>query len=259
MPAREKNPQPVSSQSLGIESLAPDPDEDQGLSLEELGEAYAAVLKRGADPYPEEDESPSPRPAGEDGAAVADDDQPQRVLSGSDDDACEITPRSIAEAILFVGHPLGDALTSKNVASLMRGVTPAEIDDLVAELNEEYLAEGRPYTIRSVDAGYQLVLRDEFDSLRDCFYGKIREARLSQSSIDVLAIVAYNQRITHEEIDRIRGRDSGAILSQLVRRDLLAIERPAEKKGKPVYRTTERFLDLYSLESLEDLPQVERE
>jgi segregation and condensation protein B len=255
MPARKQHPPDPSPRSLGIESLAPDSEEDQGLSLEELGQAYAAVLSRGADPYPEEDEALADS-ASETVAAAAD--QPQRVLSGSDDDACEITPRSIAEAILFVGHPLGDALTGKNIASLMRGVTPAEIDDLVAELNEEYLTEGRPYTIRSVGAGYQLVLREEFDSLRDGLYGKIREARLSQSAIDVLAIVAYNQRITHEEIDRIRGKGSGAILSQLVRRDLLAIERLAEKKGKPVYRTTERFLDLYNLESLEDLPQVER-
>jgi segregation and condensation protein B len=258
MPARPHQPPPPSPQSLGLKSLAPDADEDQGLSLEELGQAYAALLNRGADPYPEEDEALLADSPAEDLAAAAADDQPQRVLAGSDDDACEITPRSIAEAILFVGHPLGDALSSKNIAALMRGVTPAEIDDLVAELNEAYLAEGRPYTIRSVGSGYQLLLCDEIDSLRDGFYGKIREARLSQSAIDVLAIVAYNQRITHEEIDRIRGRDSGAILSQLVRRDLLAIERPAEKKGKPVYRTTERFLDLYNLESLEDLPQVER-
>ena len=251
-----RSPQPPPSpQSLGIESLAPDPDDDQGLSLEELGQAYAALFQRGADPYPEEDQA---EPSDPSERAATDDDVPQRVVLGSDDAACEITPRSIAEAILFVGHPLGEPLSSKGIASLMRGVTPEEIDDLVAELNEEYRAEGRPYAIRSVGAGYQLVLRDEYDRFRDCFYGKIREVRLSQSAIDVLAIVAYNQRITHEEIDRIRGRDSSAILAQLVRRDLLAMERPAEKKGKPVYRTTDRFLDLYNLESLEDLPQAER-
>lgn len=246
---------PPTVQSLGIEPLVPDADEDQGLSLEELGEAYAALLNpQQADPYPEDEESAPP-----DATAVADDAEPLRVLAGSDDEACQITPRTILEAILFVGHPLGEALTSEKIASLMRGVTAAEIDDLAAELNEAYAAEGRPYAIRSVGAGYQLVLRDEFGSLRDSFYGKVREARLSQTAIDVLAIVAYNQPVTHEEIDRVRGRDSGPILSQLVRRDLIAIERPADKKTRPVYRTTERFLDLYNLVSLDDLPQVERE
>ncbi len=254
MPKRPHELAAPTPQSLGIESLSPDSDEDQGLSLEELGEAYAALLNpQRADPYPDETEVA----AGERDAGDAED-QPLRVLAGSDDDACEITPRTIVEAILFVGNPAGEPLTSERIASLMRGVTPPEIDDVVAELNEEYVQQGRPYTIRSVAAGYQLLLRDEFASLREHFYGKLREARLSQSAIDVLAIVAYNQPVTHEEIDRVRGRDSGPILSQLVRRDLIAIERPKEKKTRPLYRTTDRFLDLYHLESLDDLPQVEK-
>ena len=242
-------------QSLDIEALSTDPEEDHGLSLEELGEAYAALLNpQRADPYPDDKEGAS---AEEDGASDAED-KPLRVLAGSDDEACEITPRTIVEALLFVGNPAGEPLTSERIASLMRGVTPGEIDDLVAELNEEYAQQGRPYMIRSVAAGYQMVLSEEYASLREHFYGKLREARLSQSAIDVLAIVAYNQPVTHEEIDRVRGRDSGPILSQLVRRDLIAIERPKEKKAKPIYRTTDRFLDLYHLESLDDLPQVEK-
>jgi segregation and condensation protein B len=239
--------------SLGIEPLLPD-GEDQGLSLEELGEAYAALLQQQrADPYPEEDE---PSAAAESPPSV--DDVAWRVLAGSDGESGEITPRTIVEAILFVGHPCGDAPTSEAIAGLMRGVTPAEIDDLVIELNEAYAAEGRPYTIRSVAAGYQLALREEFDSLRERFYGKIREARLSQAAIDVLAIVVYHQPITLEEIDRLRGKASSPILSQLVRRELIAIQRSVDKKQRPIYRTTDRFLDLYNLESLDDLPQVER-
>ena len=255
MPKRPHEFTAPSPQSLCIEGLAPDPDEDQGLSLEELGEAYAALLNpQRADPYPDEAEDAVAEAEGPGEA----EDRPLRVLAGSDDEACEITPRTIVEALLFVGNPSGEPLTSERIASLMRGVTPAEIDDVVAELNEEYAQQGRPYTIRSVAAGYQMVLCEEYASLREHFYGKLREARLSQSAIDVLAIVAYNQPVTHDEIDRVRGRDSGPILSQLVRRDLIAIERSKEKKTKPIYRTTDRFLDLYHLESLDDLPQVEK-
>src|SRR5262245_5863368 len=88
-------------QSLGIESLAPDPDDDQGLSLEELGDAYAALLSpERSDPYVEED-------AAQPEEEAQDDDRPLRVLTGSDDEACEITPRTIVEAMLFVGNPLG--------------------------------------------------------------------------------------------------------------------------------------------------------
>jgi segregation and condensation protein B len=233
-----------------------EPD-DQGLSLDDLSQAYAAVLNKGADPYPQQTNESSHEaipgyPA----------EEPLPVIRGEDETACEITPRSILEAILFVGHPTGEPLTSERIAGLMRGVRPAEIDDLVRELNEQYEAEGAPYTIVSIAAGYQLGLKPEFNPLRDHFYGRIREARLSQAAIDVLAIVAYHQPIGSDEIDRLRAKPTGGILSQLVRRDLLLVERPAEKKEKPVYRTTARFLDLFGLADLSELPrsqEIERE
>ena len=154
-----------------------------------------------------------------------------------------------------MGHPTGEPLTSERIAGLMRGVQPAEIDDLVADLNAEYDAAGTPYSILSVGPGYQLALRMEFGPLRDAFHGRVREARLSQAAVDVLAIVAYHQPVSAHEIDRLRGKANGAILSQLVRRDLLSIERTIENKAHPLYRTTARFLDLFGLDDLAELPK----
>jgi segregation and condensation protein B len=234
---------------------------DQGLALEELSQAYAALLAKGSDPYSEVSDRSPTNPA-TDGIPPALEgvnsllaDEPPAVIQGQDDADCVIAPRSILEAILFVGHPTGEPLTSERIAGLMRGVRPAEIDDLVLQLNDEYSAAGAPYAIHSVGPGYQLVLRAEFHSLRDAFYGRIREARLSTAAIDVLAIVAYHQPVTAEEIELRRGKPSGALLAQLVRRDLLAAERPPEKKAKPRYRTTPRFLDLFSLNDLSELPR----
>jgi segregation and condensation protein B len=172
-----------------------------------------------------------------------------------------VTPKTILEAMLFVGHPTNEPLTSERIAGLMRGVTAGEIDDLVRELQDDYEAAGCPYTIAAVDCGYRMTLRPEFAVLRDAFYGRIREARLSQPAIDVLAIVAYQQPASQAEIDRLRGRPSATILSQLVRRDLLSVERLGGK-AKPAYRTTERFLDLFDLDDVSDLPRsqdLERE
>jgi segregation and condensation protein B len=137
----------------------------------------------------------------------------------------------------------------------MRGVRPTEIDDFITELNAEYAAEGSPYSIGSFGAGHQLDLRPEFGSLRAAFYGRIREARLSQAAVDILAIIAYHQPVTAEVIDRLRGKPSGAILSQLLRRDLIALERSPEAKSKPTYRTTGRFLEIFGLDGIADLPQ----
>jgi segregation and condensation protein B len=230
-----------------------EPD-DQGLSLDELSRAYEVLLKKGADPYPEGD-SPKSGPAGAEAASAAMAVDTLETPPDTGDDACPVTPKSILEAILFVGHPANEPLASERIAALMRGVTSEEIDELVRELNAEYAAEGRPYSIVSVDLGYRLALKPEFAGLREAFYGRVREARLSQSAIDVLAIVAYQQPISQDQIDRLRGKPSGAILSQMVRRDLLILERPPEKQARPLYRTTDRFLDLFDLDQLSDLPR----
>ena len=135
------------------------------------------------------------------------------------------------------------------------GVDSREIDALVRELNDQYEAAGQAYYIASVGPGYQMKLRGQFDSLTNRFYGRIREARLSQAAIDVLAIVAYNQPIVRVEVDRLRDRSSSAILSQLVRRRLLRIERSDDKPPAVRYFTTDRFLELFGLENLESLPR----
>jgi segregation and condensation protein B len=86
----------------------------------------------------------------------------------------------------------------------------------------------------------------------------MREARLSTAAIDVLALVAYRQPATKREIDSIRGTESGHLLRQLVRRRLIAIVQRAESNQREVsYGTSDRFLELFGLKSLDDLPQTQ--
>lgn len=239
-----------SSQDLGLEQFGAVPD-DHGVSLDELSRAYADLIARGDDPY----EAAPPKPVI---PAEAVDIPQVDVLAEepSDEEACAISPRSILEAMLFVGHPENRPLESQQIAALMRGVRAAEIDEMVEELNALYEAENCPYYIRSVGAGYCMELRREFYPLRDKFYGRVKAARLSQPAVDVLAIVAYNQPITAERVDQLRGRPSSAVLGQLVRRQLLQVERVV-MEGKKVkqFTTTPRFLELFGLASLDELPQ----
>ena len=173
------------------------------------------------------------------------------------DDARLTNPRTILEAMLFVGHPENEALTREQAAAGMRGIEPDEIDALVAELNVEYEQLGCPYVIASEKQGFRLTLRPQWQPLRQRFYGKLREARLSQAAIDVLSVVAYRQPITREQVDDVRGRESGPLLRQLVRRQLLRLEIPEDKGAERTYHTTDRFLHLFGLEKLDDLPQSE--
>ena len=222
------------------------PTSDAGLSLDQLTQAFAQLLSGGQDPYaapPAESPLDDVLPPEPDAPLVDADAQ------------CETTPRTILEAMLFVGNRQNDPLNPAQVAGLMRGVRPAEIDDLVRKLNREYDANRCPYRIIGEGAGYRLVLREEFHALRDKFYGRVQHAKLSQAAVEVLSLVAYNGSLSGDQVAKLRGKPTGAILAQLVRRQLLALERDAESSREVHYRPTARFLELFGLEKLEDLPR----
>jgi segregation and condensation protein B len=225
--------------------------ENVGPSLAQLSAALAGMLDSGDDPYSAPAGAPNQGPMAVESTSSVD----ESASMAAADDSCDVTPRSILEAMLFVGSPGNEPLTARQVAGLMRGVRPAEIEQLVGELNETYRRRNCPYRIAAEGAGFRLKLRERYGRLRDKFYGKARQARLSQAAIEVLATVAYRSPITSDEISRLRGTPSGHILTQLVRRQLLRIERSGSKPRRTSYFTTERFLELFHLESLEDLPR----
>jgi segregation and condensation protein B len=243
-------------------SPSPDPpfeSQPQGISLSELTEAFAQVM--GVESRrPVEAAAPleqrEPLPGAVDAAGT---EQPaaEPTSEPAVDDACPINPRTILEAMLFVGNRENEPLSPRRAAELMRDVEVDEIPSLVAELNRRYDETGGPYQIVGEGDGYRLALRREFQAVRNRFYGRVREARLSQAAIDVLALVAYQQPMTSEQIHRLRGRPSRHVLAHLVRRGLLRIERPDMKRRTPHYFTTDRFLRLFNLESLDDLPRSE--
>jgi segregation and condensation protein B len=182
---------------------------------------------------------------------------PAANSSASSAAAVEISPRSIVEAILFVGRPDNRPFSARELAAAMRGVSPTEIDAAVAELNAIYEADGAPYRIEGSHSGYRLELREEFGRLRDKLNGRVREAKLSPAAVEVLSVLAYNQPLTLQEINDLRGSPSGAVLSTLVRRGLVRLERSPERGGASQYWTSDRFLKLFGLENLSALPRSE--
>jgi len=223
--------------------------ESEAFSLEELAAAYAQAL--GKESAAEE----AGRPPTAEAVQTATPEAPTEVPSG--DDPCPLNPLTILEAMLFVGSGESRPLTPFRAAEVMRDVSVDEIPQLIRELNRRYDARGSPYRIVGEGDGYRMVLREEFRPLHARFQRRLREARLSQAAIDVLALVAYRQPMSSEEVSRLRGKPSNHILAHLVRRGLLRIERPDPKRRTPCYYTTERFLRLFNLSSLDDLPRSE--
>jgi segregation and condensation protein B len=160
--------------------------------------------------------------------------------------------RRIVEAMLFLG---GEPLQAEKACSVVRGLTADELTRTIDELNAAYRSQGRPYRIRPWRNGYELALRPRFLHVMEKLQGVTREARLAPSAIEVLSLVAYRQPITKQDVDSLRGAESGAILRQLVRRGLLAVVHEESETASPTkYRTTQRFLELFQLRGPEDLP-----
>lgn len=248
----------------GEESHSPGkPDSpSEAVSLEDLARAFAeATGQRPPAEQPPEKGDEAGRnapPESSPWVSAAESQQEPSALSREDSGAdIAVTPKTILEALLFVGHPQNRPLSPGQVAEVMRGVEAGELAHLVGELNQQYVESGRPYRIAFEDGGYRMRLLPEFDSLREGFFGKVRPVRLSQQALEVLAIVAYKQPITVKEVNQLRGRPSGSLLAQLVRRNLIeVVARESEGKRVAQYRTTQRLLEVFGLQSLDDLPQL---
>lgn len=161
------------------------------------------------------------------------------------------TPVQIIEALLFVGGP---PLNAADAAEAIRGLGQEQFDEIIELLNRTYRIQRRPYTIVHEQAGHVLRVLPRFASIREKLFGGPREARLNQTALDVLALVAYRQPVTKSEIDSSRGLDSGGTLRQLVRLGLVvSTSRPGEQT---TYETTARFLEVFHVADLDDLPRM---
>lgn len=167
-----------------------------------------------------------------------------------------IQPAKIIEAALFVG---GVPLTAKRLCGVLRDEFDREfVERTIDELNLRYDDENRPYEIRLDEGGYQMVLRSEFESVRNKGFGfGPKEVRLSQEALEVLALVAYKQPITKEQIEEIRKANPNGVLRQLLRREIIGIERTGNSAKEVTYHTTPRFLQVFGLADLEELPRSE--
>lgn len=229
---------------------------DHGLSLDQLSESFARLLGSGEIPY---DDSAEPSTsAGLAAGDVVAEVPAESVTPVGSSDSIPVSPETIVEAILFVGEPSNEPISSRQIASLMRGVRAAEVEQVIEQLNEKYSRQGCPYFIESVGKGFRMSLRPEFHHVRDQFFGRVRQASLTQVAMTALALVAYQQPITKQQVTELGSPEAARSLTALVRRGLLRLERrPGDKPRDSCYQTTDRFLELFGLTSLDDLPRTQ--
>lgn len=163
--------------------------------------------------------------------------------------------KAILEAALLASDK---PLTVELLRAAVEELSPAQIEAMVHQLRDEYVAQGRGVRVVEVAGGFQLVTDPAWADRLSRIYRKTRAARLSRPSLETLAIVAYRQPITRPEIEEIRGVDVSGVIQSLLERALIKIVGRKEGVGRPLlYGTTQEFLERFGLKSLQTLPGLE--
>ena len=162
--------------------------------------------------------------------------------------------KQIVEALLFAANtPLGLSRLAQIV-----GKAPPEIIEAIDTLNQDYEVTGRTFRIHQVSSGYQLYTISDYGQWIRSLYQHTHRVKLTRPSLEVLAIVAYEQPVTKPEIEKLRGVDSSGPIMTLLDRKLIQVEGRAKRPGSPfLYRTTKEFLRYFGINDLNDLPRKE--
>lgn len=161
--------------------------------------------------------------------------------------------KPVVEALLFAS----DGPLSLGRLKALLDADPEAIREAIDLLNREYWETGRSFLIVEVAGGFQMATRSQFAPWVRKLSGR-SEARLSKAALEVLAIIAYRQPVTRQEVEAIRGVSSGGVLAGLLQRGLIRITGRSDAPGRPLlYGTTRKFLQTFGLRSLEELPKPE--
>lgn len=165
----------------------------------------------------------------------------------------ETEKRGIAEALILASM---EPIPVARLAKLIPRCTPSKAKALVDSLNADYVAQQRAFEICEVAGGYQMRTNPEYKSYLAQLH-KTRPLRLSNAALETLSIVAYRQPVTRGEVEHVRGVDAGPVMRSLLERNLVKIAGHREVPGRPMlYATTKRFLEVFGLSHLEDLPTL---
>ncbi len=161
--------------------------------------------------------------------------------------------KKIIEALLFVSDKPVSIDTLRDV---LKDVDPAEIRNIIEELNGEYSSSGRSFAIKEIAGGFQMLTDPVYSRWISALYKRPPD-RLSGPSLETLAIIAYRQPLTRSQIELIRGVNVDGVLRTLEERNLIRSRGRLEAPGRPIlYGTTTEFLQHFGLKALDELPKL---
>ena len=163
--------------------------------------------------------------------------------------------KAILEALLFASDT---PLALPRILEILKGheVAKAELTTMLTELKEEYETRRGGFYLQEVAGGYQFRTRPDLAPWIKQLKAA-RPAMLTPAALETLAVVAYRQPVVKAEVDQVRGVDVGGVLRGLLERKLVRIVGRKDVPGKPIlYGTTKKFLEVFNLKDLSELPTL---
>jgi len=218
-----------------------------------LTPAEEAALAEASERTVEPEEAPD-EPDDSDETADAADKAPREELPPEAVQLC----KSAIEAMLFSS---AEPLTSRKLAEPLKeiGADGNVVRRIVRDLIQEYEASRRGFTVEEVAGGFQMMTRPDYAEFVNVLHQSgSGGGRLSQAALETLAVVAYKQPVARADIEAIRGVQAGPLLRTLLQKGLVKITGRAEVIGRPLlYGTSKKFLEVFGLKSINELPKVE--
>jgi segregation and condensation protein B len=166
----------------------------------------------------------------------------------------EPTVESVIEAVLFASD---EALSDAKLAAIVETGTK-QIRQYIENLNKQYEANNNAFRIEQIAGGYQMLTLDVYNHWLKKLVRTRGDTKLSAAALETLAIIAYKQPVMRADIEAIRGVAAGEMIRSLMYKGLVKMVGRAEVVGRPMlYGTTKKFLEVFGLNSLKDLPKVE--
>ena len=166
----------------------------------------------------------------------------------------EPTVETVVEAVLFASD---ESLTDSRLANIVE-TSVKQVRQSIKNLNDKYRANNNAFRIEQIAGGYQMLTLSTYNHWLKKLLRARSDSKLSPAALETLAIIAYKQPVIRADIEAIRGVAGGEVIRTLCYKGLVKIVGRAEILGRPMlYGTTKKFLEVFGLNTLKDLPKIE--
>lgn len=234
-----------------VQEVQDAPEAEESQEEQDIPEAEEVQEAQQEQDVPEAEEVQEAQGEQDDESQMPDEEQPD---VSQPDQEITTTVESVVEAVLFASD---ESLTEARLANIAE-TSAKQIRQHIKNLNDKYQANNNAFRIEQIAGGYQMLTLSPYNHWLKKLLRARSDNKLSPAAMETLAIIAYKQPVMRADIEAIRGVAVGEVIRSLSYKGLVKIVGRAEVLGRPMlYGTTKKFLEVFGLNTLKDLPKAQ--